>query len=347
MHLQNLYARAQKQMAAHAVNTALVVVGITVFFWLRGSFSRPIWLNTFAPHISALLVAIVLGEIYFNFRQGALLLCSDWLAVAPIPQAQRSAYLRAKVALRSAISLSGYTAFAALLLGARYAALVLVFASGLSVLLLLLVPKLPTDLVRQLVNVEVKHGVKAGHVRLTPFSAWFHSAVPPIAQLTWWWLVPLLALPMGSNLMIIVRVTLGFLLLLRFAAVCQALSSAMHQITQLTNATPLQPSFLYRAAVLFSLHAAAALGLLCISLTGFSARMAVVSATFLLGLMVLGTALHFSFGFRNSVSGSFARAQAALVIATIFALCAASAPPLSLLVCAVLWPWLYRRGVKP
>jgi hypothetical protein len=372
MHLQNLRARLQKQIAAHAVNIALAV-GVASWIWLRGSLLRPTGLSGFAPQLSVLLVASALVETYFNFRRGAAALRTDWLAVAPISQAQRVAFLRATVALRSALSLLIYAGLAAGFSGARCAAVVLAFGSGLSILLLFALTSFPYHPRRHRLGCDNpgrgnlgrfnSGGVNpASHrpahsraqrflaqrrTKRAPFSAWFHSVVPPMARLSGWWLVPLLALPMGSKLTIMVGVALGFFALLRFASVCQALSSALHQMTKLTLSTPLRPGFLYRTACAFSLHAGAALAVLCAVLAGLCAQLALVWVLFTAVFLALGTVLHFSFGFRQYAPGSTVRARAALVIATILAICIASAPPLLLISCTLLWPMLYRRGANP
>ncbi len=360
MRLENLAARVHKQNRLHAVNTGLLVIGISFLtVWLAGNLVRPKWLLGFELHASAMLVLALLTTIYRRFSYGVTALRSDWLAVQAITTEQRLHWLRAKIAARAAVELIGISVLAAYLCGMRFGVGVLIFGAGLGLITLILLAH--WQLVQQeksarhvLVSQCDKNHAHARSIDLAitpsktrdaePFNAWFSSAIPRLSKLRWWWLIPLLSLPMGSKIMVIAGIFLGFLSLSRFAAVCSAIAIALADISKLTLTTALKPAVLYRAALIFSLQGALILALMATAFALSPAGVGIAIIVGGVGLLLLATALHFGFGYRLQPIRCALRTRASLLIALLLGLTANGMPMLLPIVCVLLWFWLYRRG---
>ena len=151
---------------------------------------------------------------------------------------------------------------------------------------------------------------------------------------------------MGSNVMLIAAIGAGFLALTRFVAVCNALSTAMAEISNLTHTTPLRPALLYRAALIFAAQGALIVALMATALVLSPAPLSIAVLLTAVGLLLLATTLHFGFGYRLEPKNSAARNRASLLIAVVLGLTAKSMEPLLPVACTVLWFWLYRRGAR-
>ena len=355
MRLENLMSRLRKQSHVLAVHSSLFLAITLLLLWqVKLSGLAPAkWLLGFELHLSVALVLLVLGSICRRFNSGVIALQGDWLAVQPIAFVQRMDWLRAKIAARTVLDLCVCAALAALL-GVNYGLGVFIFGASLSLITLILLPYWQT--VRQRKN--ARHATLGQHDSLkigkiqaanlssnaAPFNAWFTSAIPRLSRLRWWWLIPFLSLPMGSHVMLIAALFAGFLALTRFVAVCNALSTALAEISKLTHTTPLRPALLYRAALIFSSQGAFILALMAISLVLSPAQASIAVLLAAVGLLLLATALHFGFGYRLEPKNSAARNRASLLIALVLGLIANSMPVLLPVVCALLWFWLYQRG---
>lgn len=365
MQLKNLISRLRKQIRAHAVNAALLIIAISLLIFWQGkahNLAPPKWLHGYELHLSSALVLMLLGTLFLRFTRGVAAMQSDWLAVQPIAPAQRMRWLRTLIAARSSLELMTYSIFAALLCGINYGLGILAIGAGLSLIMLILLPHWQTR--RQvkktrhatasvhsagLSHPKSQDSSAAAHAKTTktaPLQAWFASAVPRASRLRWWWLIPLLSLPMGSKIMMIAAVFAGFLALSRFASVCSALSSALADISKLTQTTPLKPALLYRAALLFSAQGAFILALVTLALAMMPAPTRIAAIVGVVGLLLLGTALHFGFGYRLQPKNSGLRSRASIMIALLLGLTANSLPIAIPIVCLSLWFWLYRRGAR-
>ncbi len=365
MQLENLFSRLRKQIRAHAVNAALLISTISLLVFWQGkahNLAPPKWLLGFELHLSSALVLMLLGAIFLRFTRGIAAMQNDWLAVQPIASAQRMRWLRTLIAVRIIFELAAYSLFAALLCGINYGLGVLGIGAGLSLIMLILLPH--WQLMRQ--AKKARHAIASVHsasvsrpksqefsaaahakiAKAAPFQAWFASAVPRASRLRWWWLIPLLSLPMGSKIMLIAAAFAGFLALSRFAAVCSALSSALADTSKLTQTTPLKPVMLYRAALLFSAQGALILALVTFALALTPAPTSIAAIVGVVGLLLLGTALHFGFGYRLQPKNSALRSRASIIISLLLGLTANSLPIAVPFVCLSLWFWLYRRGAR-
>ena len=365
MRLENLAARLRKQSRVHVVQLSLLIIAMTVLLLWQTKFngvSRPKWLLGFELHLSAVLVVTVLVRLCVSFHQGVTALRSDWLAVQPVALKQRMAWLRGKIAAQLTLELLVVSVLAVGLCGANYGVGVLVFGAGLGLITLILLPYWQTlaqtknarrDLVIARTNEYHTRAGKANSatgraraISADPFTTWFASAIPRLSRLRWWWLIPLLSLPMGSKIMATAAIFAGFLALSRFAAVCSAISIALANISKLTHTTALRPALLYRAALIFSAQGALILALLAIAIALSPAGIGGAIVVSGVGLLLLATALHFGFGYRlEPVAGSL-RTRANLLIALLMGLTANSMPVLLPIVCTLLWFWLYRRGTR-
>ncbi len=367
MWLENFVSRLRKQWRMHAVNLSfLLIVIVSLLLWQAkfANSTRLTWLLGFEQHVSVTIILIVVVATYLRFSRGVAALQSDWLTVQPIPFAQRIIWLRAKIAARTILELGGYSVLVASLCGAVYGLGVLLFGAGSSLLMLILLAHWQAVLQAKNTGRAVAGGFAVGiknrlaHlnqinaaptsakvINAPPFTTWFHSAVPRASKLRWWWLLPLLSLPMGSKFLIIAAIFAGFLVLTRFVTVCAALSSALAEISKLTHTTPLKPALLYRAALVFSAQGALVVALICIAIgfapVGFAGAVIVALA----GLLLLATALHFGFGYRLEPAGTL-KNRAANMIALLMGLTANGSTFLLPLVCPLLWLWLYRRGCR-
>jgi len=360
MRLENLISRLRKQIRAHAVNAALLMIAISLLLFWQGkahNLAPPKWLHGFELHLSSALVLMVLGAIFLRFNRGLAASQSDWLSVQPIALAQRMRWLRTLIAARSSLELCAYSLFAAWLCGIFYGVGVLAVGAGLSLITLIMLAH--WQLAHQAKNTRraaldtrrkkslEKATAQASKARNTaPFNAWFASAIPRLSRLRWWWLIPLLSLPMGSKIMLIAAALSVFLALSRFASVCSALSRALAEISKLTQTTPLKPSMLYRAALIFSAQGALILALTAIALALTPAPSSIAAIVSVVGLLLLGTALHFGFGYRLQPKNSALRSRASIMIALVLGLTANSLPIAVPIVCLSLWFWLYRRGAR-
>ena len=365
--LENFVSRLRKQWRMHVVNLSfLLIVIVSLLLWQAkfANSTRPTWLLGFEQHVSVTIILIVVVAAYRRFSRGVAALQSDWLTVQPIPFTQRIVWLRAKIAARTILELGGYSVLVASLCGAVYGLGVLVFGAGLSLLMLILLAHwqavlqakntgravardFVVDIKNRLANSNQTNAAPASAkvINALPFNTWFSSAIPRLSKLRWWWLLPLLSLPMGSNVLIIAAIFAGFLALTRFVTVCTALSSALAQISKLTHTTPLKPTLLYRAALAFSAQGALVVALISIAI-GF-APVGLAGALFvaLAGLLLLATALHFGFGYRLEPAGAV-KNRAEIMIALLMGLTANGSAFLLPVVCPLLWLWLYRRGCR-
>lgn len=365
MRLENLAARLRKQSRVHTVQLSLLIIAMFLLLLKPTKFTAfggRTWLRDFELHLSAVLVLMLLGAMCLRFNQGVKSFQSDWLAVQPIALAPRMAWLRATIAARSAMELLAYSVLVFSLCGATYGLGVLAYGAGLGLITLILLPywqglaqakNARHALVSPELNGYRKQARKvysatgrAEIVSVEPFTAWFTSAIPRVSQWRWWWLIPLLSLPMSSKIMVIAAIVLGFLALLRFAWVCSAISIGLTQISKLLQTTALRPAKLYRAALIFSAQGVWILALIVMA-TGLSpagAGVGIIVGGF--GLLLLTTALHFGFGYRLESKSSAVRSRAGLLIALLLGLTANSLPVLVPIVCALLWFWLYQRGAR-
>ncbi len=358
MQLENLISRLRKQSSVLAVHASLFLAITLLLLWQvkLSRLATPTWLLGFELHVSTALVLLVLGSICLRFNRGVIALQGDWLAVQPIALVQRIDWLRAQIAARTVLDLGVCAALAALL-GLNYGLGVLIFGAGLSLITLILLPYWQTAWQRK----NARHAALSRHnsslkgdriraanlsSNAAPFNAWFTSAIPRLSRLRWWWLIPLLALPMGSNVLLIAAIFAGFLALTCFVAVCNALSTAMAEISNLTHTTPLRPALLYRAALIFAAQGALIVALMATALVLSPAPLSIAVLLTAVGLLLLTTALHFGFGYRLEPKNSAARNRASLLIAVMLGLTAKSMPLLLPVACTVLWFWLYRRGVR-
>ena len=371
MRLKNQVARLRKQFRMHAVNVSLLIVALSLFLLWPGQFTRlarPNWLRGFELHLSVLLVLMLLGQLYLRFRRGIAELSADWLASQPIALSQRVSWLRAKIAARSVVALGVYSALAAWLMGSVYGSGVLLFGAGLGVVTLILLARRPIvqqekialpaapsrlgkgipahDVIKVNASSAAVPDVPAEAHAAAPFYAMFASAIPRLSNLSWWWLLPLLLLPMGSNFVVIAAIIFGFLILTRFLSVCTALVFALAQISKLTQTMPLRPVLLYQAALYFSTQGALLVALIAVAVGLAAGSFGVAVVVVFAGLLLLATALHFGFGYRSEPLVCATRTRAGLLIALSLSLTANSLPPLLPVVCALLWFWLYRRGCR-
>lgn len=358
MRLENLVTRLGKQIRMHAVNAALLMTAISLLlFWQvkPSGLVPPQWLLGFELHLSTILVLLLLGTILLRFNRGIKALQRDWLAVQPIALAQRMNWLRATIAARSALELIAYCVLAASVSGVDYGFGVLIFGAGLSLITLILLPYWQivahARIARHAVspqgdNVRANAATHKTAVNTDPFNAWFTSAIPRLSKLRWWWLIPLLSLPMGSKIMLIAAVFAGFLSVSRFAAICGANSIALADISELTLTTALKPRLLYRAALIFSAQGALILALVAIAIALSPAGFGIAVIVAIAGLLQLMTALHFGFGCRLEPKACALRRRASLLIALLLGITANSLPMLLPIVCALLWFWLFRRGCR-
>ena len=366
MRLENLASRLRKQGRVLVAHSSLFIAISLLLLWQfkPSRLTAPNWLLGLELHLTVALVLLTFASIYLRFSRGVNILQGDWLAVQPIALAHRIAWLRTKIAARTVLDLSVYAVLASWLCGANYGFGVLIFGGGISLITLILLPYWQTTQQRK----NARHAKLSQHAsRFTgnrtraavssvaesvnsthtaPFNAWFTSAIPRLSRLRWWWLIPLLALPMGSKIILIAAVFAGFLALLRLAAVCNALSVALLEISKLTHTTPLRSALLYRAALIFSAQGALILALVAIALGLSPAKLSIAVLVALVGLLLIAMALHFGFGYRLEPINSAARNRASLVIALILGLTANSMPVLLGIVCPLLWFWLYRRGTR-
>ena len=368
MWLENLVVRLRKQRHMHAVNLSLLLIVIVSLLLWQAKFAnstRPTWLLGFEQHVSVTIILIVLAATYLRFSRGVAALQSDWLAVQPIPFTQRIVWLRAKIAARTILELGGYSVLVASLCGAVYGLGVLVFGAGLSLLMLILLAHwqavlqakntgravaggFAVDIKNRLAHLNQTNAAPASAkvINAPPFNTWFLSAIPRLSKLRWWWLLPLLSLPMGSNFLIIAAIFAGFLALTRFVTVCDALSSALAEISKLTHTMPLEPALLYRAALAFSAEGALVLALISIAIGFAPVGLAGALLVALAGLLLLATALHFGFGYRLEPAGAL-KNRAKIMIALLMGLTAKAGSAFLLpVLCPLLWLWLYRRGCR-
>ena len=364
MRLENLITRLGKQIRMHTVNAALLIVAIGLLMLWQAKFTRlasPKWLLGFELHLCAMLVLILLGTIFLRFKRGVSASQRDWLAVQPIALAQRMAWLRATIAARAGLELIAYSVLATSLSGVIYGFGVLIFGAGLSLITLILLPYWQVlahariahqavspqgDQIRANALIYRAHAVSATAANADPFNAWFSSAIPRLSKLRWWWLIPLLSLPMGSKIVLIAAIFAGFLCVSRFAAVCGANSIALADISKLTHTTALKPTLLYRAALIFSAQGALILALVAIAIALSPAGYGIAAIVALAGLLLLTTALHFGFGYRLEPIDCALRRRASLLIALLLGITANSLPMLLPIVCALLWFWLFHRGCR-
>lgn len=367
MWLANLVSRVRKQSHLHAVNLSLLLIAIVSLLLWHAKFdnsTRSTWLFGFEQHVVVTMVLIVLAATYRRFSRGVAALQSDWLTVQPIPFTQRIVWLRAKIAARTILELGGYSVLVASLCGAVYGLGVLVFGAGLSLLMLILLAHwqavlqakntgravaggFAVDIKYRLADLNQTNAApaRAKVINALPFNTWFSSAIPRLSKLRWWWLLPLLSLPMGSNYWVIAAIFAGFLALTRFVTVCAALTSALAQISKLTHTTPLKPALLYRAALVFSAQGALVVALISIAIGFAPVGLAGALLVALAGLLLLATALHFGFGYRLERAGAL-KNRAANMIALLIGLTANGSAFLLPVVCPLLWLWLYRRGCR-
>ncbi len=361
MQLENLISRLRRQSRELAVHTGLFLAVGSILLWRvkLSSLAAPKWLLGFELHLSVALVLLVIVSIYLRFKRGVTTLQGDWLSVQPIAWAQRIAWLRAKIVMRMVLDLCVYGALAAWLCGGNYGLAVLIFGSGLGLIMLILLPYWQTARqeknARQAIpsigrknhrNLSFSATKRTNAANSAPFNAWFASAIPRLSKLRWWWLIPMLSLPMGSQIMLIAAIFVGFLALSRFVSICSALSIALADISKLTHTTPLKPALLYRAALIFSTQGVFILVFTGIALELSPAKLSIPVLFAIAGLLLLGTALHFGFGYRLEPNNSAARKRASLLIALLLGLTSNSMPLLLPAVCALLWFWLYRRGAR-
>ena len=372
MRLENLLSRLRQQGRVLVAHSSLFIAISLLLLWQVKSsrLTAPNWLLGLELHLSVALVLLTFASIYLRFSRGVNILQGDWLAVQPIALAHRIAWLRTQIAAHTVLDLSVYAVLASWLCGANYGFGVLIFGGGISLITLILLPYWQTALQRK----NARHAKLSQHAsRFTgnrtraavssvaesvnslnslnsthtaPFNAWFTSAIPRLSRLRWWWLIPLLALPMGSKIILIAAVFAGFLALLGLAAVCNALSVALVEISKLTHTTPLRSALLYRAALIFSAQGALILALVAIALGLSPAKLSIAVLVALVGLLLIAMALHFGFGYRLEPINSAARNRASLMIALVLGLTANSMPVLLGIVCPLLWFWLYRRGTR-
>ena len=371
MRLENRVTRLRKQFRMHAVNAGLLIVALSLLLLWPGKFTglaRPNWLLGLEMHLSVVLVLMLLGQLYLRFKRGIAALNADWLAAQPIALSQRVSWLRAKIAARSVVELGVYSALAAWLMGRVYGSGVLVFGAGLSVITLILLaqpatvrqekiaqptapgPQGKSTSAHNFSNANASGAAAAQSPAKThdaaPFNAMCASAIPRLSNLRWWWLLPLLLLPMGSNFVVVAAIISGFLILSRFVSVCTALVFALAQISKLTQTMPLRPVLLYQAALYFSTQGALLVALIAVAVGLAAGSFGVAVVVAFAGLLLLATALHFGFGYRSEPLVCAARTRAGLLIALSLGLTVNSLPPLLPVVCALLWFWLYRRGCR-
>jgi hypothetical protein len=351
---------AARQWRQHAVNALALAVLLT--FVRPATLPQPLaWLSAYRW-----LLLPLLGLAWFNLARHLTQLSAhqrtDWLAALPIAPQHRLNHMRWRAAWRSAFELALYAFLAYWAFGAKPAAAFALAGAALCATWLRVQPAAPGMQARQLAAASVRATPRPGV--LDPLAALFAGAKPTAAQFRWWWLLPMLALPMGAAPALLGVVALCFWAITELAALHTALAVGLMQLTQLTRAMPITPRRIYAIALgiavgvakrppersFVALRAISVLILCqigaCVYLGLGVAQIGIISAGIAaLCLIVLLNQLHLAFAYRFAPLPSMARWRAGLILTLVVALCV-NFPPALPLVCAGAWRWLYRKGER-
>ena len=198
---------------------------------------------------------------------------------------------------------------------------------------------------------------KSASLSRSPMQAWFFASMPSSVQLRWFWLLPLLLLPMAASFGFFFAVIMGFAAYLRMAAISAAISRAFLGMSALLHASPMPANVIYRAGLRFAVQALWPLlimaGLMAWMLPA-QLKLFGASMVLLAGILMMISQHHFSFGFRflhvpqpGAHSERVASARAWLVFLMVCGVLLRDLAPLLPIFCMLAWRWLYQRGLAP
>ncbi len=362
---QNVAGLAWRQRLAHAVNAVILLAAVAaIAFALVAQtkvagvtgFTAPAWLSGNSMMVGALWLFYVSLMLRFRLRSFRAKQAQDWLAALPISAHARWQFVKLKALGFFALELSVGAVFMAWLNTWRAAFAFVVLGAIFALLTIYLTAN------RQFNSIAAASALytscaKLANLSRPPLPAWFSAAMPSTVQLRWFWLLPMLLLPMATSLLYLCAVMLGFAAYLRMAAVSTAIGRAFLGMSALLHASPMPAAVLYRAGLRFALQALWPLliiaGLLAwvlpTQLKLFGAGMVLLA-----GFLMIISQHHFSFGFRflhapqpGSHSERAAQARAWLVFLMVCGVLLRDLAPLLPIFCLMAWRWLHQRGLAP
>jgi hypothetical protein len=361
---QNVAGLAWRQRRAHSVNLLIFLVALisvafiagkpTTLQALIGRLAAPAWLSNYSMYLGVLWLVYLSAMLHLRMRTARLSQAQDWLAALPIPAQARWQFVQFKAASVFAFELLA-GALVLAWMGTWTSALVFfLFGALIGLLLLSTSPKVINPVVAAHTGLTQ---VKSGDLDRTPMQAWFFAALPTTVQMRWFWLLPMLLLPMAASFLYFCAVILGFAAYLRMAAISTAIGRAFLGMSALLHASPMPAAVLYRAGLRFALQALWPLliiaGLLAWVLPAqlklFGAGMVLLA-----GFLMIISRHHFSFGFRflhapqpGSHSERAAHARAWLVFLMVCGVLLRDLAPILPFFCLMAWRWLHQRGLAP